>query len=247
MIGIYKITNLINNKMYIGQSTDIKARWIAEKTRAFNCSSNSYNAPLSRAFRKYGIENFSFEVLDNCKQEELNEKEIYYIYFYNTLVPFGYNVSNGGDNSRGHAVQLSYDVVCAIIKDLQENTLTQLEIANKYCISKDTITDINLGHTWHNPLIIYPIRDHSAKRRYCKKCGKIITNKAEYCKECSDFLQRTVIRPTKELLLQEIAKSGFSAVGRKYNVSDKAIVKWCKKYGLPTKKQEIIELYKNTQ
>jgi len=245
MIGIYKITNLLNNKIYIGQSTDIKARWLSEKTRAFNLSSNSYDTPLSRAFRKYGLENFTFEVLECCNKNELDQKETYYIYYYNSLVPFGYNITDGGTSSRGHAVQLGYDMVCKIVQELKEDKLTQLELAVKYNVSKDTITDINLGHTWHNPLITYPIRNNASKKSFCIRCGKEITFGATYCNECKSFLQRKVERPSKEQLIEEIATSSFLAVGRKYGVSDKAIVKWCKAYELPTHKKEIIELYKN--
>lgn len=73
--GIYRIKNLINEKSYVGQSTNIEKRWNKEKTSAFNKNYASYDYPLSRAFRKYGIENFSFEVIEECSKEELDEKE----------------------------------------------------------------------------------------------------------------------------------------------------------------------------
>ena len=241
MVGIYKITNLINNKIYIGQSTDIKSRWIAEKTKAFNDNSNIYDTVLSRAFRKYGLNNFKFEILEECKVEELDEKEKYYIYYYNSLVPFGYNVAQGGKNNSSHPVKLTYDIVLNIVKDLQESSLTQLEIGKKYSISKDSVTDINLGHTWHNPLISYPIR--KKEKNYCKKCGKEIGMNAIYCHLCSHSFQRKVERPSKEQLLEEIAKSSFVAVGKKYGVTANAIKKWCKVYNLPIYKKDIVKLY----
>lgn len=58
--GIYKIQNLINGKIYIGQSKNIEKRWLRHKTTAFNKNDHSYNLPLYRAIRKYGLENFSF-------------------------------------------------------------------------------------------------------------------------------------------------------------------------------------------
>lgn len=61
--GIYRITNKINGKKYIGQSVNIEKRWTNEIASAFNENSTSFDYPLSRAFRKYGIENFSFEVV----------------------------------------------------------------------------------------------------------------------------------------------------------------------------------------
>lgn len=245
MIGIYKITNLINGKMYIGQSTNIKERWIKEKSSAFNSLSHTYNTVLSRAFRKYGLENFSFEVIEECSATELNSKERYYIYLYNCLAPIGYNLTDGGDCNRG-VVKIGYDTVLSIIQDLKESNLTQLEIAERYGVSKDSITDINLGHTWHNPLLTYPIRNNFPKNKnYCLICGKEIDKSAQLCKCCSSIAQRKVERPDRDTLLEEIANSSFLAVGKKYNVSDTAIRKWCKNYNLPVKKKELVELYKN--
>lgn len=74
MIGIYKITNIINNHCYIGQSVNIEQRWIEEKKNAFSSTSKEYDYPRSKAFRKYGLENFKFEVLEECTIEQLNEK-----------------------------------------------------------------------------------------------------------------------------------------------------------------------------
>ncbi len=91
MIGIYKITNKINGKCYIGQSVDIERRLNEHK----NCK---VDKPIYRAFKKYGIDNFTFEILEECSQEELNEKEIYYINFYNSTTDGnGYNLEHGGE------------------------------------------------------------------------------------------------------------------------------------------------------
>lgn len=79
----------------------------------------------------------------------------------------------------------------------------------------------------------------------CPKCGNIKDAQAILCMECSNKEKQTVKRPSKEQLLKEIATSSFRAVGKKYGVSDKAIVKWCKAYNLPTHIKEIKELYKN--
>ena len=91
MIGIYKITNKMNGKCYIGQSINVEQRLKDHK----NCKANK---PLYRAFKKYGIKNFKFEVLEECSKEELNEKEIYYIAFYNSTTDGnGYNLEHGGE------------------------------------------------------------------------------------------------------------------------------------------------------
>lgn len=96
MIGIYKIENRINGKIYIGQSIAIKARWWQHK---YEAKIGESQAPLYLALRKYGIENFSFEVLEECPQELLNEKEIFWIAHYKSNDRnFGYNVLAGGQN-----------------------------------------------------------------------------------------------------------------------------------------------------
>lgn len=100
MIGIYKITNIINHKSYIGQSINIEKRWYEHKCKAFCKKDVSYNSALHHGFRKYGVENFSFEILEECHSELLDLKEREYIKKENTLSPNGYNILIGGQNNR---------------------------------------------------------------------------------------------------------------------------------------------------
>lgn len=93
--GIYKTTNTINNKVYIGQSSNIEERW--KKHRYAND-----NFAIHKAIRKYGIENFSFSILEECPKEILNEREVYWTIFYNSLEE-GYNMIPGGSNGAGYA------------------------------------------------------------------------------------------------------------------------------------------------
>lgn len=89
--GIYKIQNLINNKIYIGQSINIEERWMAHKRLLDDCA-------IHLAIQKYGIKNFSFDIIELCDKQLLNEKQIYYIKKYNSLSPNGYNMTIGGSN-----------------------------------------------------------------------------------------------------------------------------------------------------
>lgn len=95
--GIYKITNKINGKIYIGQSVDIKRRWWEHKARAFEPNSNCFNKPLYQAIRKYGISNFELTILCECKETDLNKKEAEYISTFNSIVPNGYNILPSSD------------------------------------------------------------------------------------------------------------------------------------------------------
>lgn len=94
---IYKITNTITNKCYIGQTTqDLCERWRQHKQKKSNCSY------LKSAFIKYGIKNFEFKLLCIGFDDKLNDLEIYYINKYNTIVPNGYNLRAGGNNGGKH-------------------------------------------------------------------------------------------------------------------------------------------------
>lgn len=95
---IYKITNKVNGKIYIGQtSSSLEIRWRGHKDR----SKTKCNYPLYRSIRKYGIENFHIELLQSCNsREELLNLEIDYIKKLNSLAPNGYNLClSAGGNS----------------------------------------------------------------------------------------------------------------------------------------------------
>lgn len=95
-IGIYKIENLINGSIYIGQSIDIEKRW-STHISILN-QNNHYNAHLQNAWNKYGSENFKFSIVEECKQFELNDREIYWIDKYDSFIN-GYNLTPGGGNT----------------------------------------------------------------------------------------------------------------------------------------------------
>ena len=75
--------------------------------------------------------------------------------------------------------------------------------------------------------------------RYCIRCGKAVSSKAQYCPECASFMQRKVERPSREQLKELIRHTSFLQIGRQYGVADNTIRKWCKAYGLPHKVTEI--------
>ena len=70
MTGIYKITNTITKKVYIGLSNDIEQRWKTHKKRYKIESDKEYEKYLYRSFRKYGLEAFTFEVIEECPPEK---------------------------------------------------------------------------------------------------------------------------------------------------------------------------------
>lgn len=94
---IYKITNKINNKVYIGQTTkSINLRW---QRHCADALKNRLDTKFARAIRKYGKDNFVVEEIDTAQsKEELNQKEIYWINYYNSILE-GYNSVDGGGDS----------------------------------------------------------------------------------------------------------------------------------------------------
>lgn len=91
--GIYKVTNKVNGKVYIGQSVDIGRRWRTHMT----AKDDIY---FHKAIQKYGVENFEWEVIEQCKKKDLDEREIYWIEYYDSFNK-GYNCTKGGDGVSG--------------------------------------------------------------------------------------------------------------------------------------------------
>jgi|LakMenEpi03Aug12_release.lakeMendotaPanAssembly.Ray.scaffolds.fasta_scaffold00065_149 group I intron endonuclease len=93
------VTNKINGKQYIGYTT----KTLEERKKAHLCKANSpsnkhYFYLFKQAIRKYGIDNFDWEVLETCNSiKECCDKEIYYINNHNTISPNGYNLTEGGN------------------------------------------------------------------------------------------------------------------------------------------------------
>jgi hypothetical protein len=90
--GIYKITAKHNGKIYIGQSIDIYTRWRSH----WKESKYGSSTPLHNAMRKYGKEGFSFKIIEKCTPENINEREIYWIKFYDSHKN-GFNLTIGGE------------------------------------------------------------------------------------------------------------------------------------------------------
>lgn len=88
--GIYKITNNINGMSYIGQSVGCMERWAGHKAPSSNV------APIDKAIKEFGKENFSFQILLECPPDMLDVWERDMINLHDTLYPKGYNMDGGG-------------------------------------------------------------------------------------------------------------------------------------------------------
>ena len=108
---IYKVTNKLDDKIYIGQT--IKSIEIR-----FRQHLHSMRCPLlSKAIKKHGKENFKVELIDTAMSiDELNDKEIHWISFYNCLAPNGYNLESGGRN------KIVHDDTKKLMSEIKNNT-----------------------------------------------------------------------------------------------------------------------------
>ncbi len=105
MTHIYKITNQLNNKIYIGQTTQsLSDRWIQHKAKAkkkdFSTTKHEYG--LYNAINVYGEDSFKIELLEECASSESDAREMYYIEKYNSFMPNGYNLAKGGKGIKGY-------------------------------------------------------------------------------------------------------------------------------------------------
>ena len=156
---IYKYTNLINNKKYIGQTNNFERRVREHKSCSFNPKSVNYNDKIHQAIRKYGYDNFKIEIIEiinNALDYELvNEREQYWIKEEQSLLTqWGYNVLEGGKNCWRSF--LSYADV-QNIKNMIKNETPYNIIQQSYPISKTFISDINNGKYFFDNKEIYPL------------------------------------------------------------------------------------------
>ena len=144
MIGyIYKVTNKINGKIYIGQTIQsVKDRWYRHcgKSGISEVESRMY---LKRAILKYGKENFSVEVIEECDSTILNERERFYISYFNSYEE-GYNSTIGGqDGSKPYKTPEDEEIQ---IISLYEYGFSLREIGREFDLDKATVKGILTRH-----------------------------------------------------------------------------------------------------
>lgn len=153
MQGIYKITNLINNKIYIGKTNDSNRRWKDHKRLAFTVNNREYEKTLYKAMRKYGLENFQFDMIEELFDYSIaGEREKYWIKYYDSWQN-GYNENQGGEGGslKGHCLgeangraKLNKEDVIFIRTKYAEG------ISRKECYKffKNKISESGFGRVW---------------------------------------------------------------------------------------------------
>lgn len=130
---IYKITNKVNKKIYIGKTTQtIQARWKQHVNRALNDLTRTEH--FMNAIRKWGKDNFIIEEIEQCKDESLDERERFWIAYYDSYYGWGYNSTEGGDGT----VLYDHD----LIRELWEKGLSVSEISEHIRCHRKTTSSV---------------------------------------------------------------------------------------------------------
>lgn len=199
---IYKITNNINNKVYIGLTTcSLDYRWRRHLTEYRNQNNTKH---LYKAMRKYGIDNFSIEQIDETDDfRELGEMERYYIKSYKSTNPlYGYNLTAGGESHQydgNSSAKLTYDDVVRIreIYSMCELSLRECWLMYSDKISFSGFQKIWDGFTWRG------IRDdvytednikahHHHKRRPGSSNGNAKMTEEQVCEVRKYYVDHTL-------------------------------------------------------
>lgn len=157
--GIYKITNKSTKEVYIGQALDIRRRWnahlsVANRIRENRCLEREKKSPIDVSLSLHGYNDFNWEIIEECTPEILNQREIYWIKFYNSYF-HGYNATLGGQAfQRGIPDYVSYIKIL-----LRDTKLSMQEIADMSGVSYQIVSNINRGLCYIESQWITPIRN----------------------------------------------------------------------------------------
>lgn len=181
MAYIYKITNDFNNKIYIGKTTrDVKLRF----KEHFNKTSGS-NSYIDNDMANKGIEHFSYEILEECPVDIINEREKYWVAFYHSyikdpLCKGGYNLTPGGEGKSLTDEQIKN------IRQLWEQGLSGAEIARQLNIPQSTVTHRISQYDDYNK-----IENRIKSNQWCWKPVSQYTINGEYIQDYDSISQAT--------------------------------------------------------
>ena len=219
---IYKITNKVNNKVYIGLTTlTLEYRWKRHITESKNVSNEKH---LYKAIRKYGLENFLVEEIDHSSSlEELGELERKYIKQFDSTNPNrGYNLTAGGERHQydgNSQSKLTVEDVIEIRKAYAEGIYRVKEYWKKYYSDKMSFSGFQKvwdGYTWIGIMdevyTVENVEKHKNQRaNFGESAGNSVYTNAEVFKFRQYYVNHT-LKETYEKYGSKMSKSGFRSV-----------------------------------
>lgn len=211
MIGIYKYQNKDNGKIYIGRSINItRRRW----EHLHNPSPYSY---FDQTLASIGEDKFDFEIIEECKEEDLQKREKYWIKYYNCCVienrKGGYNLTHGGEEYKSEEnpwAKLTVQQVEEIINKLANTKISIQTLAKEYGVHRNTISDINRGKTWNW------IHDYDGNIREQTQ-GSLYHGELSGTATITDEIAINIIEDIKTTHLS------LAAIARKYGIKDSLV------------------------
>lgn len=201
MAYIYRILNIITKKCYIGEtkSKNVQTRWEQHKRTIEN---NKGCPALRDAIKKYGIENFNFNVLIICFDNDRFKYEIEYIKKYNTIVPNGYNITKGGEGGGFQGKKHTEKVKNIIKKQLKEKYINNPKLKNEIS-ERNTII-------MQNEEIRNKIKNGMKNSEKLKKAIKE--------KRIGNYKKKSLDKETKNKISESLKKYYVSSINNEINI-----------------------------
>lgn len=186
---IYKITNKINGKIYVGQTTkSLNERFQKHCWGTTQNDKYHLNMAIKKAIKKYGKENFAIELIEEVEPDKLDEREVYWISFYNSYND-GYNCTKGGQNGATRSCSLTWSQENEVI-EAKYLGFSSKEIGEAYNIDRSIVSNIFKRHNLRMPIkrnLSYRInKDAFIQFLSTNPTCKDIENKFKICR-CSVF------------------------------------------------------------
>lgn len=222
---LYKITNLTNNKIYIGQTINKTKRWSQHKSDA---NREKPELAISFAIKKYGSQNFLFEIIAACKtQENADETEIYLITQYKSRVPTGYNVDKGGSSGSSETFINKRKLLSIKAKGRHLSPETEFKMGHQH--STETLQKLSDSHkgqtSWNKGTkgVMKPNKTSFKPGHISWITGTHITNSGSF-KNGSQH-SRAVLNENNVLEIINMCKNNFThkEIAKKFNVSASTI------------------------
>lgn len=205
-----------------------------------------------------GLQILWFFVLKECEEQELDEQECKYIKQYDSTNPDnGYNIDSGGAYGFKNA-NLNIERADEIKNLLMNSTdLSEVEIANMFGISKMSVYYINVGRSYNDPTLSYPLRKErvvsSSERQHnfiqndgiervpnrCIDCGCEIEDTSIRCVKCNNRIRRKISASKEEVEGKLLSYGSFYKVYTELGVSHITLRRFCQENGLPSNQSEL--------